>query len=161
MRNGLSESEHARLSKIICEKVKEHLNDAKAVMLYSPIDSEVDVSLLFDEDKTVLLPRVEGEKLIPCVKKELNVGSFGVLEPVGEGYCDKIDAVIVPMCAFDKNCNRLGFGKGYYDRFLASIDTLKIGVAFSCQEQYKIFANETDVKMDIIITETSVLRCDG
>ena len=57
--------------------------------------------------------------------------------------------------------NRVGFGKGYYDRFLQGKEILKIGVTFSCQQAEKLTAKATDVKMDRIITENGILKCKG
>jgi hypothetical protein len=82
----------------------------------------------------------------------------GTYEPIGEEYTDKIDVFIVPMCAFDKKLMRAGFGKGYYDKFLADKKGLKIGVAFSCQEVEQIFKKSTDVCMDMIITEKEIIK---
>lgn len=157
-RKNLSEEQRNNFSSAICKKVSEIIKDVETVMLYSPIDCEVDVTSLFTLNKTLLLPRVEGEEMVACKMGNLQKGTFGVLEPIEEAYEGNIDCVIVPMCAFDDNCNRLGFGKGYYDRFLQKRNTLKIGVAYSCQKVKEIIVKETDVKMDLIITEEGILR---
>ncbi|MBR2861344.1 MAG: 5-formyltetrahydrofolate cyclo-ligase [Clostridia bacterium] len=157
-RKGLSADDREKFSAIICEKAKEVIKNADTVMLYSPIDCEVDVFPLYSLNKNLLLPRVEGENMVACKIGETQRGAFGVLEPIGNAYEGKIDCVIVPMCAFDRELNRLGFGKGYYDRFLSVRDTLKVGVAFSCQQAEGIVPKDTDVKMDLIITEKDILR---
>jgi 5-formyltetrahydrofolate cyclo-ligase len=59
----------------------------------------------------------------------------------------------VPLVAFDKNRNRLGRGKGYYDRYLTDKDSFNIALAYSCQELEEIPINKNDVKMSMILTE--------
>ncbi len=157
-RNSLDTKIHKEYSQKICERIKPIIADKKIIMLYNNIDNEVDVSYLFDKDKTILFPRVEGENMVSVLPQGFLKGSFNISEPIGDAYTGKIDAVIVPMCAFDNNFNRLGFGKGFYDRFLANHDCLKIGVAFQGQQTNGIIAKETDIKMDIIVTERGLLR---
>jgi 5-formyltetrahydrofolate cyclo-ligase len=65
--------------------------------------------------------------------------------------------VLVPLVGFDKHCNRIGYGGGYYDRFLHQIPlSLKIGLAFSCQEIDAIPSNETDIPLDYVVTEQKI-----
>lgn len=157
LRNQLTDDQYKVFSKIICEKVQQFITDKKVIMLYNAIDKEVDLSYLNTNDKTVLYPRCEGKNMIAVQPKGFFKGSFNVLEPVGEEFNGNIDAVIVPMCAFDENLNRLGYGKGYYDKFLCDKDALKIGVAFSCQKTEGILRKETDVLMNIIVTENEII----
>lgn len=158
LRKNIDKESHETFSKEICQKVQQFITDKKVIMLYNAIDGEVQVnSLALLKDKIFLFPRVEGDSIVAVKNTDFSIGSYGILEPVGKEYTGKIDAIIVPMCAFDTNLNRLGFGKGYYDRFLKNKNCLKIGVAFSCQQTDNIQAKETDVKMDIIITEKEVL----
>ena len=159
-RKELPLNQHEYFSDIICKKIHKFIKEKDVVMLYNAIDGEVDVSKISKiSNKTFLYPRVEGDCIVPVVGKTFRKGAYGIQEPVGEVYCKKIDVVIVPMCAFDENCNRLGFGKGYYDRFLSTNSCLKIGVAFSCQKTDGIESKDTDVKMDYIITEKYMLEC--
>ena len=90
----------------------------------------------------------------------LTVNEFGMLEPIK--IKAKIpDIIIVPMLAFDKEKFRLGYGKGYYDRYLKKYikqykDTITVGVAFSFQKHNKLPINKNDVKMDFILTEKGI-----
>ena len=128
-------------------------------MLYNSIDGEVDVSALLElENKTFIFPKIVGDDIISVKEGKLNIGKYNIPEPDGTEFNGQIDAVIVPMCAFDKNNNRLGFGKGYYDRFLKGKNCLKIGVAFSLQEVGQIETKLTDIPMDIIVTEKYILE---
>lgn len=157
-RNALEKSLHLQYSKKICQIIQPIITNKGVIMLYNSIDNEVDVSFLTDKNKTILYPRVEGDMIVAVKPEGFLKGSFGINEPVGEAYNGKIDAVIVPMCAFDNNLNRLGFGKGYYDRFLKNLECTKIGVAFFCQKTDNITTKNTDVKMDIIVTEKEIIR---
>lgn len=112
------------LSDLICKKI-EGLNlyqSAKNIFAYYPKSFEVDVTPLFeDESKKWFLPKVKGENLIFCEYKfgnELVEGEFGVYEPTGMMTDIVPDLIIVPALSVDKNNYRLGYGKGYYDRFL-------------------------------------------
>lgn len=131
---------------------------AKTVMLYMPVNGECDVTGLINCDKTFLLPVTEGDDMYAAVIGELEKGAFNVPVPREKTVFDKtkIDVVIVPGVAFDKKYNRMGYGKGYYDRFLKDIDAVKIGVCHSFQLISELPAEEQDVKMDIIVTENSV-----
>lgn len=157
LRNQLTNEQYIEFSKLICEKVQHFITDKSVIMLYNSIDNEVDVSYLERNSKTVVYPRCEGENLIAVLPKGFFKGSFNLEEPIGEEFKGDIDAVIVPMCAFDNDLNRLGYGKGYYDKFLSEKDTLKIGVAFSCQKTENIIKKETDVIMDLIVTEKEII----
>ncbi|MGM9551134.1 MAG: 5-formyltetrahydrofolate cyclo-ligase [Clostridia bacterium] len=133
---------------------------ANAVMLYMPIKGEADVTGILDEDKVFLVPVTEVEEMYASLIGEMEKGSFNVPVPKEKKRFDKekIDVVIVPGVAFDRKFNRMGFGKGYYDRFLEGLDCFKIGVCHSFQMLDKIPFEKHDVKMDVIITEDKVWR---
>lgn len=145
-------------SKKICNKIKKtkEYKNAKIVAIYFPIKNEVDVlPLLKSKTKTFLLPRLEKEKLIfaPFNSiKELKEGRFRIPEPIAPEWKEHIDVVVVPAVAFSPTKHRLGYGKGFYDKFLKKINPFKIGVVFDFQVRH--FAHEEhDAVMDIIITE--------
>ncbi len=135
---------------------------ANTVALYKNLISEVDTNKLIDYTltigKTVSLPRVEDNNLnFYKVDKQtiLIKSNFGVFEPISNQVIPKenIDLIIVPGVCFDKNNNRLGFGKGYYDRYLMNTKMKKIGICFIEQLTNNIPADSNDVKMDLIITD--------
>ena len=68
-----------------------------------------------------------------------------------------LDVILVPLVAFDAQCRRLGHGAGYYDRYLAQTDALRIGVGFACQKVDAIYALPHDIAMDLIVTEEEIL----
>ena len=73
-------------------------------------------------------------------------------------YYGQIDSVIVPGIAFDRNFNRVGFGCGYYDRFLSKHPySIKVGICFQNQMCDKINAEDTDIPMNVIITDEEII----
>ena len=95
-------------------------------------------------------------------KDPLYVSTFGTLEPLDSQKEIIPDLVMVPLVAFDNQLNRLGYGKGYYDRILEKINFTKkkrifLGIAYSFQKYTKIPINKHDVKLDYIFTEKGII----
>lgn len=135
---------------------------AKTILLYYSLPDEVNthetVELLARQGKTVLLPKViDGENMeirIYESPEDLTEGNYGIMEPNGKLFTDygKIDTAVIPGMSFDADNNRLGRGKGYYDRFLKNIpQAYKIGVCFDFQKEQNIPHDEYDIKMDTVI----------
>lgn len=133
-----------------------------------PANNEVDTDSIihhcFRFGKKVILPKVAdngGLTHHPVVSlQHLKPNGWGVPEPETseEWPTDQIDCIIVPMVAGDRMRNRIGYGKGYYDKFLANVKCFKIGILYDCQLYPKTLPVETfDVKMDIMITEKEVI----
>ncbi|MFI3296526.1 MAG: 5-formyltetrahydrofolate cyclo-ligase [bacterium] len=133
--------------------------NAAVVMLFSPLWDEVDVKRLFerafDAKKRVILPTIVNGDIVPVELKpdtEWRVGKYNIDEPMAEPYDGEIDLVIVPGVAFDADGNRLGRGKGFYDRFLINYpNAYKIGVGFEFQLVDEIPTEPFDIKMDEVI----------
>ena len=108
------------------------------------------------QEKRIILPTVVGDDIIPVELSEntgFAVGDFNILEPQNEPYQGDYDLIVVPGVAFDKNGNRLGRGRGYYDRFLCQHQAVtKIGICFDFQLVDEIPTEPTDIKMDEIIS---------
>lgn len=148
-------------SAVVCSKFEDEFGLLDVFLFYMPIKNEVDTSLLiarlYKAGKRIYLPCVEDENL---VFRRFNgfdnicVGKFGVCEPRGEVLTGHFDAIIVPAVAFDFKCSRLGYGKGYYDRFLSSVKQgARIGFAYDFQIVENIFTDEFDEPVDIVVTE--------
>lgn len=112
--------------------------------------------------KHFFLPRVNGVNLdiLPYEETRLELGSFQIEEPTGDNLADvdDIELMIIPGVAFDRNRNRLGRGKGFYDRLLASSRATKIGVGYEFQLIDEIPSEPHDVPMDMIITQKTIIR---
>ena len=152
--------EAAQLSAGLChilESLEHHV-----VAVYSALSGEADLSSIVDtwlaEGRIVLYPRVIGKGTMGFVRvrsrSELSPAAFGILEPTGEVWTGSVDAVLVPGLAFDLLGNRLGFGGGYYDRFLQPPRPSRvIGVGFDWQMVRRLPAEPHDVLMDAVVTD--------
>ena len=160
-RAKLSEIKRKEYSEIICQKLLPYL-EGKTIMSYCPYSEEVDVSMI-NESFDVCLPVTHPDRFMEAIKPVDNryvLNKLNIKEPDPEYgiRVDKkdIDVIIVPLLGFDDKQNRLGHGKGYYDRFLKDCKALKIGVAFSVQKLDEVLTDENDVPLDMIITEKEV-----
>ncbi|MDE6649321.1 MAG: 5-formyltetrahydrofolate cyclo-ligase [Muribaculaceae bacterium] len=112
--------------------------------------------------KRFFLPRVNGVNLdiLPYEETRLELGSFHIEEPAGNDVADvnDIELMIIPAVAFDRKGNRLGRGKGFYDRLLATSKATKIGVGYEFQLLDSLPSEPHDVAMDMIITQKTVIK---
>lgn len=137
------------------KKTDEYLK-AKNVMIFYPLKYEVNLlSLLEDGSKKFYLPKIEGENLLCCPYKlgdELSESSFKTKEPKTQPV-DKalLDLVVVPALAVDKIGNRLGYGGGYYDRFLSVLNCTKLVCIPRELVVETIYSENFDIKVDKII----------
>ncbi len=133
---------------------------AKTIFIYWALSDEIDTKYLLEStDKKFLLPVIVGNDLVlkeflgkDSLKKET---TFGILEPTGEIFTDynQIDLAIIPGVAFDKHNNRLGRGKGFYDKTLINLkNCFRIGICFDFQLVEKIPAEEHDILMNMVIS---------
>lgn len=169
LRDALEDKD--QLSREIFKKLYklEAFINAKTVLIYLDINSEVrtrqELDLLLSLKKTIVVPYVNKENLelfhLENIN-ELQKGSFGVLEPAKELRVDSkiikaqsIDFAIIPGVAFNQHGLRLGYGKGFYDKFLKRLrkDCLRVGIAFKSQVFDFIPSEEHDVSLDMIITQ--------
>lgn len=140
---------------------------SRVVLLYWSMADEVQTHALVERtwrDRTVLLPCVDGDDL--CLRQYtgpecLVAGEqFGIGEPTGPEWTDleAIGFIAVPGVAFDHSCNRMGRGRGFYDRLLKSVPrAYKVGVAYDFQVMDHIPVEAHDVPMDSIVSETAVI----
>ena len=148
-----------RVSEIFLESGE--YKNSSVVMSYMSIKNEVDTSIInkrvLEDGKTLLIPRINDADEVEAVEiglgSELQTsGKYGIPElSKGEAYPKSgIDLVIVPGVAFDENGNRIGFGKGYYDRFLKGSSAKRVAVVYPFQLTESIEAEEHDEKVDKI-----------
>lgn len=138
----------------------EVFQQAETVLAYWSMDDEVythDFVNKWAGSKTLLLPCVKGDELELRYfdgEERLQPGEgYAIPEPVGELFADwgKIDLILVPGVAFDKSGNRLGRGKGYYDKVLKQTGAYKLGVCFDFQLVERVPVEPHDVKMDRVV----------
>ena len=134
---------------------------ANTILLYYSLKDEVfthEFIKKWSNQKRILLPVVVGNDLelrLYTAPYNMKSGAYGIEEPMGKSFTrfNEIDLAIIPGMAFDKKGNRLGRGKGYYDRLLPHIPTaLKIGLCFPFQIMKEVPTESFDIRMDLIIT---------
>lgn len=137
----------------------------ECIALYCAMNDEVQTSGLIEEwhkKKKIVLPVVSGGNInfyAYTGKKSMTKGMFGIPEPISSTLIspENIDLFIIPGIAFDRECNRLGRGKGYYDKFLSEVDKPTIGLCYQFQLLNHIPAEIHDKKMTMIITENTII----
>lgn len=137
---------------------------AEKVLLYHSLPDELSTREFIDKwsgRKRFFLPRVNGVNLdiLPYDRSRLELGAFHIEEPVGDELTDpaEIELIVVPAVAYDRRGNRLGRGKGFYDRLLSTTKATKIGVGYDFQLVDEIDVEPHDIPMDMVITQTEVL----
>lgn len=135
---------------------------ADKVLIYNSLPDELSTREFIDRyagTKHFYLPRVNGLDLeiLPYERTRMHLGAFRIEEPDGDDVADvaDMDLIIVPAVAYDRAGNRIGRGKGYYDRLLHRAKALKIGVCYSFQlmEPDQIEPDGHDVPVNFIITD--------
>ena len=159
----LSSQVLSELSQKICYRLvqTEVFQNAKCIAMYYGMDDEVQTSGFIEEwsdKKRIALPVIHGNDInfhAFTGAENLTKGIFEIQEPMSGDLIphEDIDLFIIPGVAFDRNCNRLGRGKGYYDRYLTGISKPTIGICFDFQLIDTIPAETHDIKMAMIITE--------
>lgn len=136
--------------------------ESKLLLTYVPLEDEVDTFKLIEYSlkigKKVAVPKCKGNNIEFYYINSLNdlsKGKFNILEPITNKLVTDFEnsICIVPGVAFDKQNNRIGYGKGFYDRFLQNYNGIKIGLAYReciCEE---IDNESTDIKMDKIVCD--------
>lgn len=154
------EKMHASQQILRSLEVHPQFQRAHTVMLFYSLPDEINTHEFIQKwssHKRILLPRVEGDEIYPCEYSEekLTQGAYGIMEPDGlPAFVSNVDLIVVPGVAFDYSGNRLGRGKGYYDRFLSqenSCSVPKIGICFPCQLLECVPTNSHDIRMDDVI----------
>jgi 5-formyltetrahydrofolate cyclo-ligase len=174
-RDALAADERERRGRAAIERFLElaEVRDARTVMAFWSFGSELGTEPLLERlharGQRIVLPRVGDGALEPRVYvpgDALEITSFGALEPADGERIDAnaIDALAVPAVAFDRTGMRVGYGGGFYDRFLATTrrDAARIGIAFDVQIVDGLLpAGAFDLRVDAIVTESTTIRRSG
>lgn len=175
-RQKLGKNRHIMLSSIIIERLFESLfyKNSKIIMTFISFGNEVDthdfIKKSVDEGKRIVVPITfpETKEIKPSEIldfNELEIGYYNILTPKKEFIRfinpKDIDLCIVPGIAFDRKGYRIGYGGGYYDRFLSKYPIKpKIGICFDLQIVDEIPREEFDIPVDIIFTEKEIIQCN-
>jgi len=155
----------------LCERLKAQMSSARMILFFAPLPDELDVWPLLAESlaagKTVALPffdaakKTYGARRLTNLQAEIIAGQFGVREPASscvEIPLENFDLVLVPGMAFDSRGNRLGRGRGFYDRLLEKAGGIKCGVCHDFQLLEKIPAEPHDARVNFIFTPSRCVR---
>ena len=165
-------SERGRKSKLIMGKLMglREYSKAKTILTYVSMDEEVSTRELIpkaiSDGKCVVVPAVsqyEKSMSLHEIKslEELEPGYRGISEPKNRKTCfecEKVDLAFVPGLAFDKRCNRLGRGKGMFDKLFAKAGCIGVALAFDFQIVDRVPVEACDVPVNFVITEKRILR---
>lgn len=173
MRNALPRTEREAMSRIICSNFANLslLSDCGSVMIFLSFGSEINtdyiIEWLWKQEKRVLVPLCKPET------RAMDIFPIADLADLEPGYCgirepkrglrppvarEAIDLVAVPAVAFDRRGYRVGYGGGYYDRFLVGMDVPTIGLAFDCQIITAAPVEKYDLAVQGIITEKEYIN---
>lgn len=173
-RRALSHDEWLLSSRLAQENLLalEEYSRAACIAVYAAAHNEVDTALIvqtaFTVGKRVLYPAVCGHHMVLRQVEgveQLSQGSFGILEPCSTGVdhqADGVDLIVVPGVAFDLSGHRIGYGKGFYDRFLQhpGREAALVGLCHDFQLiDGEIPADRHDIRMEIIVTDQRTIIC--
>lgn len=132
--------------------------------IYNSFGTEADTHAIIQQllslGKKVYLPRVEGEDIVPVPFGKCRRSVFGVDEPVGEPFEGVPQVTVVPLLAVNVQGFRLGYGKGYYDRYLKDAATLKVGIGYAFQLTDELSPDRWDEPLDMFMCERGIYRFD-
>ena len=157
---------------LVFRLIKKHFHRKKITIGgYYPSNYEVNIIKFLEEASKnkfkITLPVIKSSNKMSfkswVFKEPLYVNKFGILEPKSSKKKIIPDLIMVPLVAFDNQLNRIGYGKGYYDRILKKISKVKkniisLGIAYSFQRCKKIPVNNHDFKLDYIFTEKGIIN---
>ena len=168
MRLALNKEEVKERSEACVSKVLQfpELIEAKTVCVYMPAGNEIDTAEIIryckENGKRLAAPRVNGDTMefyYFTDETDMEQGAYDIWEPTGtEAVEDEESLVIMPGVAFDLSCNRIGYGKGYYDRYLSAHPRMKkVALAYDFQIVGRIKREVHDVRPDVVVTESRVI----
>jgi 5-formyltetrahydrofolate cyclo-ligase len=155
----------------LCERLEPQLRSAHTILFFAPMPEELDIWPLLEKflaaGKSCALPFYDKSKKdylarqVQNLSSDISIGYFGIREPASSCPAialEKFDLVLVPGLAFDWNGNRLGHGKGFYDRLLKQVPGLKCGVGHDFQLLGKVPTEPHDVRVNFIVTPSRCVR---
>ena len=166
LKDDISDEEREEAAAAVFAKIEDsqEFTSSNVIMIYWSTPDELPTQTFikkWHEKKLLILPSIKGHKLnLKRYSSDANMvqRALGIYEPgLTEIYLGKVDLIIVPGAAFDRKKNRLGRGKGYYDRFFKKTKAFKIGVGFDYQLIQKVPANMYDKRLDLIVTPSETV----
>lgn len=147
--------------RVILETFLQAFSKYDSFFIYNSFSTEARTDWIIEEllraGKRVYIPRVEGENMVavPYFGGELQKGAFGIPEPEGQAYSGEIEVTVIPLLAVNSKGFRVGYGGGFYDRYLRGKNTPKVGMGYGFQlEEFE--EEPHDVPLDIYLCERGI-----
>lgn len=175
-RNAIPVDRRSELSAAVCRRFISLVTYrySGSLLMYSPIGSETDISDIarqaLADGKTVAYPRCYEDSIMKFhiigSLDELERGMYGIYEPpeslpVFDPASDHTAACLIPALVYDKSGYRLGYGKGYYDRYLTAFKGVKVGVVYNDFVVKSVPRGRYDIAVDMLVTDKGVISLNG
>lgn len=160
--DDLSQRVCKQLDKLNIWKLK-HYHIFISILKYNELDTSSIINKLKSEQKIIIVPKISNNELVHIAindETKFGLNEYGIKEPNDGNHfiIENLDIIFIPLLAFDLEGHRVGYGKGYYDRFLklANNSTLKIGLSFFDPINKILDIDDNDVKLDYCVTPKQV-----
>ena len=160
--DDLSQRVFKQLDKLNIWKLK-HYHIFISILKYNELDTSSIINKLKSEQKIIIVPKISNNELVHIAindETKFGLNEYGIKEPNDGNHfvIENLDIIFIPLLAFDIEGHRVGYGKGYYDRFLklANNSTLKIGLSFFDPINKILDIDDNDVKLDYCVTPKQV-----
>lgn len=134
-------------------------SDYESFFVYNSFGLEAGTKLIINHlsgaGKKVYLPRVEGDNIVAVPFGQTVKGAFGIEEPTGQAFEGEIHVTVIPLLAVNSKGFRIGYGKGYYDRYLKNANTLKVGLGYDFQRE-EFEGEPHDIPLDLFLCEKGI-----
>jgi len=163
LRNSADFSDYTN---VLIENIKKTIvyNSSQNLMIFYPISKEINILSLIETDKTISFPCIKENEIVPYLcGNEFCCGKYNIQEPYDTERLNplELDLVIIPALCADLNGYRIGYGKGYYDRFIKRLNreqTKLITIVWDAFVVDDIEPDEFDEKADFVITEKRIIK---
>ena len=169
-RFSLTKQEVDDLSQRVCKQLDKlniwelkHYHIFISILKYNELDTSSIINKLKSEQKIIIVPKISNNELVHIAindETEFGLNEYGIKEPndVNHFIIENLDIIFIPLLAYDIEGHRVGYGKGYYDRFLklTNNSTLKIGLSFFDPINKILDIDDNDVKLDYCVTPKQV-----
>ena len=161
IRFSFSGEERKKADEKILKTFLKEFGGYESYFIYNSFSSEADTKAIIDgllrAEKRVYLPKIAGDYMVAVPYGKTKKGFLGIDEPIGQPFEGDIDITVIPLLAINKNFFRIGYGKGFYDRYLKGRKTKKIGLGYSFQ-QVDFIEDSWDEPLDIFLCEKGVFN---
>ena len=173
-RLSLTKQEVDHLSQRVCKQLDKlsiwrlkHYHIFISISKYNELDTSYIINKLKSEKKIIIVPKISNNELVHIAindQTEFSINEYGIKEPNNGNHfiIENLDLIFIPLLAFDLEGHRVGYGKGYYDRFLklTNKSSLKIGLSFFDPINKIQDIDDNDVKLDYCVTPTQIHKFD-